>query len=79
MLKFLDGKESILMLLRRMPIAVGGIDPIAFQLTHPSPTIRAVALQLLKTIETIPEGKSAISAMSNFLITVYDKQSSEAQ
>lgn len=54
LVSLLDCDEAVLWLLRRMPSALDGLNPIAVHLTHSTFAVRLAALTLLKRIEQVP-------------------------
>lgn len=68
----LSSDDHVRLFLRRMTVAVGGLNPVSMQLTHPSLAVRSAAYKLLARLDRLPEGKAAVAAMSSFLILVYE-------
>ncbi|RNF06426.1 hypothetical protein TraAM80_03893 [Trypanosoma rangeli] len=58
--------NDVICLLRRMPLALEGLNPIALQLLHTSPPVCQAALELMRRVELFPPGKIAIAAMNEF-------------
>lgn len=73
LIQLTEQEEVLLLFIRRMPLAVGGLNPLAFQLTHPCFPVRSSALVLLKRVEGNPVGKIAFSSISNFLLLLYEE------
>lgn len=66
-------EEDVLMFLRRMPIALGGLNPLGMQLAHASFEVRRSAYVLLKRVEQAsPLGRSAVCSMSHFALMLYE-------
>lgn len=69
--KELTSDEAVYCFLRRMPLATGGLNPVAMQLTHCSVAVRRAALSILNRVEDTPAGKAAVSSMNSFLVMTY--------
>ncbi|ESL11368.1 hypothetical protein TRSC58_00883 [Trypanosoma rangeli SC58] len=69
--------NDVICLLRRMPLALEGLNPIAMQLLHTSPLVRQAALELMRRVELFPPGKIAIAAMNEFSRMKYKAASQE--
>ncbi|KAH9579765.1 hypothetical protein LSM04_000949 [Trypanosoma melophagium] len=67
--------KEVLVFLRRMPLALEGLNPLAAQLLHPSVQVRNAALELLRRLEVMQIGRDAISAMNSFMYMVYEEAS----
>ncbi|ORC90798.1 uncharacterized protein TM35_000072220 [Trypanosoma theileri] len=67
--------KEVLLLLRRMPRALDGLNPLAAQLLHPSLQVRSTALELLRRLEVMQVGRDAIAAMNTFMYMVYEEAS----
>ncbi|KAG5498035.1 hypothetical protein GH5_02832 [Leishmania sp. Ghana 2012 LV757] len=72
LLALLNTAYDVRLFLRRMPLAVGGLNAVGMQLTSPSAEARAAAAELLARVELVPEGKAAIASMNNFFLMVYE-------
>ncbi|KAG5472492.1 hypothetical protein LSCM1_03891 [Leishmania martiniquensis] len=72
LLALLNTAYDVKLFLRRMPLAVGGLNAVGMQLTSPSAEARAAAAELLARVELVPEGKAAIASMNNFFLMVYE-------
>lgn len=72
LLGLLNTAYDVKLFLRRMPLAVGGLNAVSMQLTSPSAEARAAAAALLARVELVPEGKAAIASMSNFFVMIYE-------
>lgn len=80
LLRALDGlaalirtEEDILLFLRRMPIALGGLSPVAMQLAHGSFDVRQRVYVILKRVDSSsPLGRAALSSMSSFALMLYE-------
>lgn len=73
LLDMLKTEESILLFLRRMPVALGGLNSVAMQLTHPQLAVRKSAMLLLRRLESSPSGKVSLSSLNHFLMLLYDR------
>ncbi|EKG05634.1 hypothetical protein TCSYLVIO_003304 [Trypanosoma cruzi] len=78
LLSFLCSSKEVILLLRRMPLALGGLNPLASQLLHTSPLVRQAALELMRRVEVFPPGRDAIAAMNSFFCMVYESASRDA-
>ncbi|KEG14867.1 hypothetical protein DQ04_00271010 [Trypanosoma grayi] len=78
LLGFVRSCKEVLLLLRRMPLALEGLNPLAAQLLHASSIVRQAALELMRRVEVFPPGRAAITAMNSFLFMVYEEASREA-
>lgn len=78
-LSLLTSDNQVRLLLRRMTVPVGGLNPIGMQLTHPSQSVRAAATRILTRIDRIPEGEAAVAAMNTFLILIYEESCKRAR
>lgn len=72
LLGLLESPYDVKLFLRRMSLAVGGLNAVGMQLTHSSPEARAAAAALLSRVESIPEGKAAVASMNNFFLMIYE-------
>ncbi|CAG9578508.1 conserved hypothetical protein [Leishmania major strain Friedlin] len=72
LLDLLNTECDVKLFLRRMPLAVGGLNAVSMQLTSPSAEARAAAAALLARVELVPEGKAAIASMNNFFVMIYE-------
>lgn len=72
LLGLLESAYDVKLFLRRMTLAVGGLNAVGMQLTHPSPDVRAAAVALLARVESVPEGKAAVASMNNFFLMIYE-------
>ncbi|GET90880.1 hypothetical protein, conserved [Leishmania tarentolae] len=72
LLDMLDTAYDVKVFLRRMPLALGGLNAVSMQLTSPSVEARAAAAALLARVQIVPEGKAAIASMNNFFVMIYE-------
>lgn len=73
LLHMLKTEEDVLIFLRRMPLALGGLNPVAMQLTHPHFSVRKSAMLLLRRIESSSFGKKTLASLNHFLMLLYDR------
>ncbi|RNF17789.1 uncharacterized protein Tco025E_04732 [Trypanosoma conorhini] len=78
LLSYVCSCKEVILLLRRMPLALEGLNPLAAQLLHTSPLVRQAALELMRRVEVFPPGRAAIAAMNSFLCMVYEAASRDA-
>jgi hypothetical protein len=79
LLGLLETAYDVKLFLRRMTLAVGGLNAVGMQLTHPSPDARVAAAALLARVESVPEGKAAVASLNNFFLMVYENGSRGAR
>ncbi|KPA83349.1 hypothetical protein ABB37_03001 [Leptomonas pyrrhocoris] len=72
LLHLLESPYDVKLFLRRMALAVGGLNAVGMQLTHPSSDTRAAAAALLARVESVAEGKAAVASMNNFFLMIYE-------
>ncbi|KPI85959.1 hypothetical protein ABL78_4961 [Leptomonas seymouri] len=72
LLELLESPYDVKLFLRRMALAVGGLNAVGMQLTHPSLDAREAAAALLARVESVPEGKAAVASMNNFFLVIYE-------
>lgn len=72
LLAMLNTAYEVKLFLRRMALAVGGLNAVGMQLTSPSAEAREAAAALLARVESVPEGKAAIASMNNFFLMIYE-------
>ncbi|KAK7195434.1 Docking domain of Afi1 for Arf3 in vesicle trafficking/Stabilization of polarity axis [Novymonas esmeraldas] len=72
LLALLGTAYDVKLFLRRMTIAVGGLNAVGMQLTGPSIEARVAAADLLARVESVPEGKAAIASMNNFFLMIHE-------
>eukprot|EP01062_Namystynia_karyoxenos_P043592 TRINITY_DN31931_c0_g1_i1.p3 TRINITY_DN31931_c0_g1~~TRINITY_DN31931_c0_g1_i1.p3 ORF type:complete len:296 (+),score=100.32 TRINITY_DN31931_c0_g1_i1:1364-2251(+) len=71
--KHLRSEEQLLSLLAALPVAAGGLYPVALGLFHRSGAVRMACVALLRRIDAIPEGRLCISALNAFMMLAYER------
>lgn len=69
---FLRTDEDVLFFLRRMPVALGGLNPVAMQLVHSELEVRKSAMRLLRRVESSSVGRASLSSLTHVLLLLYD-------
>ncbi|KAG5498773.1 hypothetical protein JKF63_03061 [Porcisia hertigi] len=79
LLALLNTAYDVKLFLRRMVLAVGGLNAVGMQLTSPFAEVRAAAAALLRRVELVPEGNAAIASMNSFFLMIYERSMDRAR